>query len=401
MNTGFLTVSQLNGYIKNLFELDDVLCGISVCGEISNLKYHSSGHLYFTLKDENSAVSAVMFRYDLSRISFRPENGMRVIVSGKVSVYERSGQYQIYVSYMKPDGIGQLYMQLEMLKKKLAAEGLFEPSRKKKLPEYPRRIGVVTSPTGAVIRDIIKVTGRRYPLADIVLFPVHVQGDEAIGEICGGIEYFNIEKSVDLLIVGRGGGSAEDLWAFNSEAVARAVASSSLPVISAVGHQSDFTLCDMVADCSAGTPSMAAELAVPDSSQIEQRLSSYQTIAYRKIQKIIDDKRLFLDDRSNIIELSSPKNKLKNLALTLDSNEHRLSSVIRSKVRESGLSLGELASKLAALNPLSVLARGYGFIQTDEGKTVCSVEDLSVADEVNIVMSDGHARASIKEIHKN
>ena len=275
MDAGFLTVSQLNGYIKGLFDRDDVLSGISVSGEISNIKYHSSGHLYLTLKDENATISAVMFRGDLSRLPFRPENGMRVIASGRVSVYERGGQYQLYISYMKPDGIGALYMALEKLKKQLAAEGLFDASRKKAFPTYPKRIGVVTSPTGAVIRDIIRVTGRRFPMSEIVLFPVHVQGEYAVSEICAGIEYFNIEKSVDVMIVGRGGGSLEDLWAFNSEAVVRAIAKSDIPIISAVGHETDFTLSDLAADRTAATPSMAAELAVPDTEELGEAISAF------------------------------------------------------------------------------------------------------------------------------
>jgi len=401
MDGGFLTVSQLNGYIKSLFEHDDVLVGISVCGEISNIKYHASGHIYMTLKDESSTLSAVMFRADAARLNFRPENGMRVIAAGRVSVYERSGQYQLYVSYMRPDGIGQLYMALEMLKKKLAAEGLFDPARKKKLPEFPKRIGVVTSSTGAVIKDIIKVTGRRYPVCDIVLFPVHVQGDEAVPEICAGIEYFNIEKKVDLLIVGRGGGSLEDLWAFNSEAVARAVAASEIPVISAVGHQTDFTICDMVADCTAGTPSMAGELAVPDASKIREMLSREQALMSRNMQKIIDDNRIYLDDRANVIELNSPKNRLKNISLILASVEDKLTSLTRAKVAVGETCLAREAGKLAALNPLAVLARGYGFVQDEDGKPLCAASQMSAGEKISITMVDGVAAATVDLVEIN
>lgn len=401
MDGGFLTVSQLNGYIKSLFEHDDVLVGISVCGEISNIKYHASGHIYMTLKDENSTISAVMFRADAARLNFRPENGMRVIAAGRVSVYERSGQYQLYVSYMRPDGIGQLYMALEMLKKKLASEGLFDPARKKKLPEYPKRIGVVTSSTGAVIKDIIKVTGRRYPVCDIVLFPVHVQGDEAVPEICAGIEYFNIEKKVDLLIVGRGGGSLEDLWAFNSEAVARAVAASEIPVISAVGHQTDFTICDMVADCTAGTPSMAGELAVPDASEIREMLSREQALMSRNMQKIIDDNRIYLDDRANVIELNSPKNRLKNISLILAAVEDKLTSLTRAKIASGETSLAREAGKLAALNPLAVLARGYGFVQDEDGKPLCAASQMSAGEKISITMVDGVAAATVDLVEIN
>ena len=395
MDNGFLTVSELNGYIKNLFDIDDVLSGISVCGEISNIKYHSSGHLYLTLKDENSTVSAVMFRSDLSRMNFRPENGMRVIASGRVGVYERAGQYQLYVSYMRPDGVGALYMALEKLKKKFMAEGLFEPSKKKKLPEYPKRIGVVTSSTGAVIRDIIRVAGRRYPMSDIVLFPVHVQGELAEGEICSGIAYFNIEKNVDLIVVGRGGGSIEDLWAFNSEAVVRSVAASELPVISAVGHQTDLTLCDLVADYSAATPSMAAELAVPDSEGICDNLAASADRMRSIMQKRLDNERIYLDDRANVLELNSPKNKIIRAISSLDAKRERLNFLANSKYSEARTRLVKNAASLSALSPLAVLARGYGFVQNEEGKTVSSVKNMSVGERIRITMNDGSAEAQI------
>lgn len=401
MDRGFLTVSQVNGYIKSMFASDDVMNGVSVCGEISNIKYHASGHIYLTLKDESSTLSAVMFRADASRLDFRLENGMRVIAAGRISVYERSGQYQLYIGYMRPDGIGQLYMALEALKKRLDAEGLFSPERKKKLPPYPRRIGVVTSSTGAVIKDIIKVTGRRYPLCDIVLFPVHVQGDEAVPEICAGIEYFNMEKNVDLLIVGRGGGSIEDLWAFNSEAVVRAVAASELPVISAVGHQSDFTLCDLAADCTAGTPSMAGELAVPDIRDIEDRLRSSDELLRRKMQKIIDDDRIFLDERSNALELLSPQNKLRASAMELDMNMQKLNMLMSDITSTSQRSLAEIAGKLSALSPLAVLSRGYGLVQGEDGQTVCAVGELSEGENISITMVDGTANARITSLRKN
>ena len=398
MDNGFLTVSELNGYIKNLFDIDDVLSGISVCGEISNIKYHSSGHLYLTLKDENSTVSAVMFRSDLSRMNFRPENGMRVIASGRVGVYERAGQYQLYVSYMRPDGVGALYMALEKLKKKFMAEGLFDPSRKKKLPEYPKRIGVVTSSTGAVIRDIIRVAGRRYPMSDIVLFPVHVQGELAEGEICSGIAYFNIEKNVDVIVVGRGGGSIEDLWAFNSEAVVRSVAASELPVISAVGHQTDLTLCDLVADYSAATPSMAAELAVPDSEGIYDNLAASADRMRSIMQKRLDNERIYLDDRANVLELNSPKNKIIRAISSLDAKRERLNFLANSKYSEARTRLVKNAASLSALSPLAVLARGYGFVQNEEGKTVSSVKNMSVGERIRITMNDGSAEAQITSL---
>lgn len=400
MDAGFLTVSELNGYIKGLFERDDVLSGISVCGEISNIKYHSSGHLYLTLKDDNATISAVMFRSDVARMSFRPENGMRVIASGRVSVYERGGQYQLYVSYMKPDGIGALYMALEKLKKQLATEGLFDASRKKKLPEYPKRIGVVTSPTGAVIRDIIRVAGRRYPAAQIVLYPVHVQGELAVGEICSGIDYFNIEKNVDVMIVGRGGGSLEDLWAFNSEALVRAVAASDIPVISAVGHQTDFTLVDLAADVSAATPSMAAELAAPDSAVMRERLAVSHRRMGLLLGRALDDRKIYLDDRSSVLELNSPKNRLLRMAGELDKNADKLNFLISTKLGAAQTKLAKGAASLHALSPLAVLSRGYGFVQSEDGKSLSSVDEIKAGDNIRITMKDGKAKAEITSVEK-
>ena len=323
---------------------------------------------------------------------------MRVIASGRVGVYERIGQYQLYISYMRPDGVGQLYMMLEALKKKLAAEGLFDPARKKKLPKYPKRIGVVTSSTGAVIKDIVKVAGRRFPLADIVLYPVHVQGDEAVPEICAGIEYFNIEKNVDVMIVGRGGGSIEDLWAFNSEAVARAVASSEIPIISAVGHQSDFTVCDMVADITAGTPSMAAELAVPDIAQVMALLEGEKALMSRNMQKLIDDRKMYLDERWSVIELNSPRNRLKQMALSLEASEDKLVSLAKMCLARGENELGAVAAKLSAINPLAVLSRGYGFVQDDGGKTLCYAKDMKEGTKIRITMADGAADATVNAI---
>ncbi|MGM9683778.1 MAG: exodeoxyribonuclease VII large subunit [Eubacteriales bacterium] len=395
MSVDFLTVSQINGYIKTLFESDDVLCGVSVAGEISNIKFHSSGHVYLTLKDEDSTLSAVMFRSDFARISFRPENGMRVIASGRIGVYERSGQYQLYISYMRPDGIGELYMRLEQLKKKLAAEGLFDESRKMPIPKFPKRIGVVTSPTGAVIRDILKVTGRRYPLADIVLYPVHVQGNMAIGEICTAIDYFNIEKCVDVLIVGRGGGSAEDLWAFNSEEIARAIARSEIPVISAVGHQTDFTLCDMVADRTASTPSVAAEFAVPDRAELEKSLCERLAAMTGNISGRIRSERIFIDGKQDKLDLNSPGNRLARMCAELDSYKKSLDAAAGAIFSARREAFARSTAKLSALNPLAVLARGYGYVRAHDGDTVTSAGALKKGDPISITFCDGEVSASV------
>ena len=341
-----------------------------------------------------------MFRSDVARMNFRPENGMRVIASGRVGVYERGGQYQLYVSYMKPDGIGALYMALEKLKKQLSAEGLFDASRKKAIPEYPKRIGVVTSPTGAVIRDIIRVAGRRYPSADIVLYPVHVQGELAVGEICSGIDYFNIEKNVDVMIVGRGGGSLEDLWAFNSEAVVRAIAASGIPVISAVGHQTDFTLSDLAADVSSATPSMAAELAVPDGSLIHERLLASHKRMTLLVSGGLDDRKIYLDDRSSALELNSPKNRLLRRVAELDKSGEKLKLFMASKLGEAQINLARGAASLGALSPLAVLARGYGLVQNGEGNSLSSVDELHTGDNIRITMKDGSARATVTSVEK-
>jgi len=270
-----LTVTQLNEYIKMMFDSQPTLNRLLVRGEISNFVNHRSGHFYFTLKDENSLIRAVMFKSAAMKLNFQPENGMRVIARGKVSVFPRDGQYQLYADDMELDGIGGLYVAFEQLKNKLAAEGLFDESRKRPLPRFPSKIGIITSPTGAAIRDMINVTGRRYPMAEITIYPALVQGSDAPRSLAAGIRYFNnADKRPDVIIIGRGGGSIEDLWAFNNEQLARFIANSEIPVISAVGHETDFTICDFVADRRAPTPSAAAELAVPDSYELHTRIKA-------------------------------------------------------------------------------------------------------------------------------
>ncbi|MBQ9429426.1 MAG: exodeoxyribonuclease VII large subunit, partial [Clostridia bacterium] len=281
-----MTVTQLNAYIKSKFDADVFFSGVLVKGEISNLTKHSSGHYYFTIKDETSAIKAVMFRGEVSKIKFDPENGMKIVAHGRVTVYPPSGQYQINCDYLEPDGIGALNLALEQLKKKLQAEGLFDAARKKPLPKIPTRVGVITSPTGAAVRDIINILGRRFPYAKMILFPALVQGESAAPSLIEGVRWFNRMQNVDLLIIGRGGGSLEDLWAFNDEQLARTIAASTIPVISAVGHETDFTICDFVADRRAPTPSAAAELAVPEATELMQ-----------KIDNIIGKMAMLLDKR--------------------------------------------------------------------------------------------------------
>ena len=396
-----ISVSALNGYIKSLMETDDVLSSVSVKGEISNFKRNASGHLYFSLKDENATVSAVMFKGAAMRLAFLPKDGMKVTVYGRVSLYEKSGQYQIYVETMMADGIGELAIAFERLKNKLEAEGLFAVERKKPIPKMPRRVGIITSPTGAAVRDMINVSGRRYPLADILLFPAAVQGAEAPPQLTMGIEYFNAADSVDVIIIGRGGGSIEDLWAFNEEGLVRAIAASKIPVISAVGHETDFTLCDFVADRRAPTPSAAAELAVPDITVIE----NYLVNAKRRIDKVIDTKLSQSKDTvsrlEKVISLNSPTSRLDNSKMSLLHLETRLETAALARISGRAAVLGELSAKLAGMNPLSVLSRGYGMVEGENGEVISSVKNVTTTQNVRVRMSDGSIGATVTDVSPN
>ena len=396
-----ISVSALNGYIKGLMETDDVLSSVAVRGEISNFKRNASGHLYFSLKDENATVSAVMFKGAAMRLAFLPKDGMKVTVYGRVSLYEKSGQYQIYVETMMADGIGELAIAFEKLKKKLEAEGLFAAERKKPIPRMPRRVGIITSPTGAAVRDMINVSGRRYPLADIILFPAAVQGAEAPPQLTMGIEYFNAAGSVDVIIIGRGGGSIEDLWAFNDEGLVRAIATSRIPVISAVGHETDFTLCDFVADRRAPTPSAAAELAVPDITVIE----NYLVNAKRRIDKVIDTKLSQSKDTvlrlEKVISLNSPTSRLDNSKMSLLHLETRLEAATSARIAGGVAVLKELSAKLVGMNPLSVLSRGYGMVEGENGEVISSVKNVTMAQNVRVRMSDGSIGATVTDVSPN
>ena len=393
-----ISVSAVNGYIKEMLERDDLLSAIAISGEISNFKRNSSGHFYFSLKDEGATISAVMFRGDASRLSFIPTDGMKVVVFGRISLYEKSGQYQVYIRTMIADGAGELARAYEALKRKLESEGLFAPERKKKLPKLPRRIGIITSPTGAAIRDMINVTGRRYPLCDIVIFPAAVQGVEAPPQLRAGIEYFNAVGGVDVIIIGRGGGSIEDLWAFNDEALARAIAASGIPVISAVGHETDFTLCDFVADCRAPTPSAAAEIAVPDISAIEAHTSQCKTrfdlATASKLTRCGDD-IMSLERR---VTLNSPSAILERHALTLQNIGVRMDGAMKAKLSLSGAALSEIVARLEGLNPMAVLTRGYSALMDGDGRVISSAKSLSVGESIDIVMADGTAKACVEAV---
>lgn len=399
-DNGSISVSALNGYIKGMMERDDFLSCVAVSGEISNFKRNISGHLYFSLKDDGAAVSAVMFKSSASRLTFIPSDGMKVTVWGQVSLYEKTGQYQIYIQTMMPNGEGELARAYEALKRKLEAEGLFAQERKRALPRLPRRIGIITSATGAAVRDMINVTGRRYPLADIILFPSAVQGAEAPAQLITGVGYFNAMQNVDVIIIGRGGGSIEDLWAFNDEGLVRAVAGSDIPIISAVGHETDFTLCDFAADCRAPTPSAAAELAVPDVKAIGEYLSRCELKLGRAVQTKVTRGVEDVFALERIISLNSPLAKLERSRLLVENIAGRIDSAAKEKTRRSGAVLGELSARLEGLNPLAVLSRGYGAIEDGDGNIISSVAGMKVGGEISVVMSDGRARARVTDVEQ-
>ena len=379
-----------------IIDNDELLVSVCVRGEISNFTNHyKTGHFYMTLKDEASLIKAVMFRGNASKLKFLPENGMKVIVTGRVSAYIRDGQYQIYIDSMEPDGIGALYIAYEQLKKKLAAEGLFDREKKKPLPKIPTRIGIITSPTGAAIRDIINILGRRFPLCRPILYPSLVQGDGASAQIIAGIDYFNEKKNVDVLIVGRGGGSLEDLWAFNDEALCRRVAASDIPIISAVGHETDFTLCDFAASVRAPTPSAAAELAVPESSELKRKINNVNT----RMELLCGQRITLLKEKlislSNSRVLTNPMNFIDDRKMALGMTEDKLITRMNTLLERKKSSLVSHAAKLDALNPLSVVARGYSAVFDNEGKLIKSISQTKKGDMVSFMVTDGKISAEV------
>lgn len=396
-----LTVTQLNEYIKSKIDADRFLSGLFIKGEISNFVHHKTGHLYFTVKDENSLIRALMFSSSASKLKFTPENGMKVILHGRVNAYLRDGIYNFYADSMEPDGIGALYVAFEQLKKKLEAEGLFSPQRKKPLPKIPTRIGVITSPTGAAIRDIINITSRRFAYAKILLYPSLVQGDGAPQQLMEGIRYFNENLAADVIILGRGGGSIEDLWAFNNEALARCVAASRIPVISAVGHETDFTICDFVADRRAPTPSAAAELAVPETKELERKINNIIARMEALLSSSLAVKTKTLAALANARVMRDPVYILdeKKTRLILDTS--RFESAARTLIASKRAIWDKDASKLEALNPLSVLLRGYSAVFRKNGTLVKSVQDVTVGEELSLQTCDGKIRTAVQEIQKN
>jgi exodeoxyribonuclease VII large subunit len=398
-NTLVLSVSQLNRYIKMNFDADENLVNIFISGEISNFTNHyRTGHLYFTLKDDSAAVRAVMFNSSAKRLKFMPEDGMKVIARGRVSVYEASGQYQLYVDDMQPDGVGALNLAYEQLKEKLQKEGLFSELHKKPLPPYPEKVGVITSPTGAAVRDIINVLGRRFPYAEIVFCPVLVQGDGAHLQLTDAVNMFNSERAADVIIIGRGGGSIEDLWEFNDEGLARAVYNSEIPVISAVGHETDFTICDFVADMRAPTPSAAAELAVPDANELQYALSALKNRMFLNVSSGIADRRSRLEYLTSKGALKSPDEMLSNRSQRLDTAFSKMLSSYENRIGGKKVEFISAATALSKLDPMSVLMRGFAFVSDKSGKNVYSSQALAKGDKINVRFHDGSAVCEVKEI---
>lgn len=398
-NTLVLSVSQLNRYIKMNFDADENLANIFISGEISNFTNHyRTGHLYFTLKDDSAAVRAVMFNSSAKRLKFMPEDGMKVIARGRVSVYEASGQYQLYVDDMQPDGVGALNLAYEQLKEKLQKEGLFSEHHKKPLPPSPEKVGVITSPTGAAVRDIINVLGRRFPYAEIVFCPVLVQGEGAHLQLTDAVNLFNSERAADVIIIGRGGGSIEDLWEFNDEGLARAVYNSEIPVISAVGHETDFTICDFVADMRAPTPSAAAELAVPDANELQYALSALKNRMFLNVSSGIADRRSRLEYLTSKGALKSPDEMLSNRSQRLDTAFSKMLSSYENRIGGKKVEFISAATALSKLDPMSVLMRGFAFVSDKSGKNVYSSQALAKGDKINVRFHDGSAVCEVKEI---
>ena len=391
---GVLSVTQVNEYLKMILDADRVLSDVTVRGEISNFKLYASGHAYFTLKDETGQLKSVMFRSYASRLIFRPADGMRVIAHGRISVYEASGQYQLYADDLQPDGVGSLALRFEQLKRKLQEEGLFDESRKKPLPLMPMRIGVITSPSGAAIHDIINVLGRRFPLARVILFPSAVQGAEAPSQLVSGIEFFNASDLVDVIIIGRGGGSMEDLWAFNDEALAYAISACRIPVISAVGHESDFTICDFVSDRRAPTPSAAAELVVPDREGLLNALDERKHRLASLLEKRLREEKRALARISSANVFLHPERMLDPHRRYLVDLEEDMGRALESTLLQKKNLLSRGAARMESLSPLAVLSRGYA-VATMDGKTVQSVRDIQKGDSLSVRFSDGCVFATV------
>ncbi len=389
------TVSQVNQYIKALLDRDRELTALYVRGEISNYKAYPSGHHYFSLKDGEGAIRCVMFKREAMSLRFRPENGMKVIAFGRVAVFPRDGQYQLYCTSLTPEGVGDLHLAFEQLKQKLYAEGLFDPAHKKPIPKFPKRIALITSSAGAAVRDMLRILGARWPMAEVFLLPVRVQGAEAPGEICAAIAWANQHQVADLIITGRGGGSMEDLWAFNDENVARTIYHSAIPVISAVGHEPDVTIADFVADLRAATPSNAAELAVPDQNEVAVWLRQMEGRLAQAMGRKLESARKDLDRAARCRALQDPMNYVDDKRMVLDYQREKLAAGLNAALNRERQRFGQLASKLDALSPLKVLGRGYAIPRKADGGVVRSVTDVAPGDPLKLRVADGEISCQV------
>ena len=397
MSPSVLSVSQVNQYLKGLMDRDELLSALYVRGEISNYKCYPSGHHYFSLKDGESTLRCVMFRREAASLRFRPENGMQVIAAGRVAVYPRDGAYQLYCVRLTPEGVGDLQVAFEQLKEKLRREGLFDPEAKKPLPRFPRRIALVTSPAGAAVRDMIRILGARWPLSEVIVLPVRVQGEEAPGEISAAIAYADRAGLADVIITGRGGGSMEDLWAFNDERVARAIFACRTPVISAVGHEPDVTIADFVADVRAATPSNAAELAVPDRDEVLAALAQYRGRLEKAVRRRLESARSAWTRCRTSPALTRPEEQIQNRRLALDGQGLRLAHALQRRLSGERERYARTAAKLDALSPFKVLARGYAIPQDGEGRVITSAGALTPGERLTLTMADGQADCVVKE----
>ena len=396
-NAPIYSVTQVNQYIKGLLDRDGALAGLFVRGELSNYKAYPSGHHYFSLKDAEGAIRCVMFRREAMGLRFRPENGMKVVAFGRVTVFPRDGQYQLYCSELTPDGVGDLHVAFEQLKQKLYQEGLFDPAHKKPIPRYPRKIALITSPAGAAVRDMLRILGARWPLAEVLVLPVRVQGAEAPGELCAAIAWANLHRVADLLITGRGGGSMEDLWAFNDEDVARTIYASEIPVISAVGHEPDVTIADFVADLRAATPSNGAELAVPDQNELYAWLDGLAKRLEKGTGSLLARRRKDLERLGRSRMLTDPGAYFRDRRLLLDYQGQRLghgAGQILSRARER---LARDSAALDAMSPLKVLGRGYSIARNENGTLIASVKDAAPGERLELRLSDGSLACRVEE----
>lgn len=395
-----LSVTQVNLYIKEIMNRDVVLTDILVKGELSNFKAHSSGHMYMSLKDESGVMRAVMFRSSAAKLKFKPQNGMKVVAHGRITVYERDGQYQLYIDDMQQDGIGDLYVAFEQLKVKLNQEGLFDPAHKKPLPRYPKKVGVVTAPTGAAIRDIINVLSRRFSYTDVVLYPVLVQGENSAQSIVEAIRYFNRNRAADVMIVGRGGGSIEDLWSFNEEAVARAVYDSEIPIVSAVGHEIDFTISDFAADLRAPTPSAAAELVVPSQAELGEKFNNVYSRLYSQANRIMERARLQLKAQTERPAFRNPMLKVNEERMYLDRLSQDFTTAYTGILNQKKQALQVGISRLDGLSPLGTLARGFSVAKDQQGHVVRTVKQVSAGESLEVMVEDGRILATVDRTEK-